>query len=86
MSSLRKLNKLLKINNSIEISCYPDMYCNFFQYDIVKYCAKYIKRCTMKIIKISLIISILFIFSIIPSWFIYTRFCLDKYQMNDNTL
>ncbi len=30
MNSLRKLNKLLKINNSIEISCYPDMDCDFF--------------------------------------------------------
>lgn len=40
----------------------------------------------MRVIKISLVLIILFVFSIIPSWFIYTRFCLDKYEMTNNTL
>lgn len=40
----------------------------------------------MKVIKIGLIIFVVVVLSIIPSWFVYTRFCLDKYLMKDNTL
>jgi hypothetical protein len=39
----------------------------------------------MKILKIGLIIIVLFVLCI-PTWFIYTRFCLDIYKMNGNTL
>lgn len=39
----------------------------------------------MKARKIVLIIVILFVLSI-PSYFIYTRFCLSQYKMSGNTL
>jgi len=39
----------------------------------------------MRIQKIGLIIIVLFVLCI-PTFFVYTRFCLDKYEMNGNTL
>lgn len=35
--------------------------------------------------KIGLIVVVLLVLYI-PAWFIYTRFCLDKYEMTGNTL
>jgi len=40
----------------------------------------------MKFRQISLIIIVLFILLSIPIWFVYTRFCLDRYTMNGNTI
>jgi hypothetical protein len=39
----------------------------------------------MKLKKILLIVVVLIILYI-PGWFIYTRFCLPHYKMNDNTI
>lgn len=39
----------------------------------------------MKILKVSLIIIILLALSI-PSWFVYTRFCLPQYKMDADKL
>lgn len=39
----------------------------------------------MKIEKVALIISVVFILYI-PAWFVYTRFCLPQYKMDSNTL
>lgn len=40
----------------------------------------------MKITRISLIIIFILVILSIPSWFIYTRFCLPIYRMNGTTL
>lgn len=39
----------------------------------------------MKIRKVGLVIVILFVLSI-PTYFVYTRFCLDIYEMRGDTL
>lgn len=39
----------------------------------------------MNIRKIGFVIILLLVLSV-PTWFIYTRFYLDKYEMTDNTL